>query len=73
MKQKYSALLNILAEDIKGLYESKTAKDVKKEKIVMRVELGGSTNGEKNCSKYVQSIYQFQKMRCNQWEEAKVK
>ena len=44
MKQKYSALLNILAEDIKGLYENKTAKDVKKEKIVMRVELGGNND-----------------------------
>lgn len=42
MKQKYSALLNILAEDIKCLYENRTAKDVKKEKIVKRVELGGA-------------------------------
>ena len=47
MKQKYSALLNILAENIKGLYENKPVKDVKKEKIVKRVELGGLTNGKR--------------------------
>lgn len=46
MKQKYSALLNILAEDIKCLYENRTAKDVKKEKIIKQVQINTNSEGK---------------------------